>query len=393
MPLDFGALGFVDQIVAGVSNAMTGGTIEDPAYSQRTTPIGAGPAWLGADVAPRQRLVRPPVVGFVPGDERADRVAVGQGIDPRGTDWLQIAKSQLGVPYVWGANTSGAGFDCSGFSQWLYKRAFGVTLPHQSTAQANALQQVGRDELQPGDLVFFSYGRLGPGVVDHVEVYMGNDKMIGTANPNEDLDIDNVDWSHFVQGGRAPGGTNVPTRPGRRRKTKEIAPGTTMPLMFPLQEYADYISTGTGALDAMPDLPSSLRTVLATQPRKYSPETSNFTGAHKATEQQLYQGFVDAGRQDLADLVGTKDFTTWLNAESGWNVSSVSQYYAGHGRNYGLFQFAQIHPWTEKYLEDGQWTADAYTQAKLVARYFNLTAADVHTYADQIRSGSYAGWS
>jgi hypothetical protein len=100
-----------------------------------------------------------------------------------------------------------------------------------------------------------------------------------------------------------------------------------------------------------------------------------------------------AGRPDLAKMVNTKDFQTWIGAESGWNVSSVSQYFPGHGRNFGLFQFWQGHDWTSEYLIGGEWTATPYEQALLVARHFSgLTPADIRRYADEVRSGSYAGW-
>lgn len=123
-----------------------------------------------------------------------------------------------------------------------------------------------------------------------------------------------------------------------------------------------------------------------------APSAQTFKGKNGSVERQLAAGFMDAGRPDLAKLVGTKDFTQWIAAESGWNVGSVSQYYPGHGRNYGLFQFAQIHDWTSKYLDNGQWTASPYEQAGLVAQYFHLTPGDVANYAQQIRNGTYSGW-
>lgn len=109
---------------------------------------------------------------------------------------------------------------------------------------------------------------------------------------------------------------------------------------------------------------------------------------------QLQQGFLDAGRPDLAKMVYTKDFEAWISAESGWRADAVSQSFPGHGRNYGLFQFWEGHPWTDAFL-DGEttWTADAYTQAKLVTRYFpHLTPDDIRRYAQQIRAGQYEGW-
>jgi len=109
---------------------------------------------------------------------------------------------------------------------------------------------------------------------------------------------------------------------------------------------------------------------------------------------QLYQGFLDAGRPDLARMVYTADFDTWIRAESGWRVDAVSPSFPGHGRNYGLFQFWEGHPWTQAYLQGPlTWTADAYTQARLVARYFpHLTPDDIRRYARQVRAGEYRGW-
>ena len=113
-----------------------------------------------------------------------------------------------------------------------------------------------------------------------------------------------------------------------------------------------------------------------------------------SVKQQLYQGFMDAGRPDLARMVYTRDFDTWIRAESGWRVDAVSPSFPGHGRNYGLFQFWEGHPWTRKYLNGPTtWTADAYTQARLVAAFFpHLTPERIRAYAAQIRAGQYGGW-
>lgn len=92
-------------------------------------------------------------------------------------------------------------------------------------------------------------------------------------------------------------------------------------------------------------------------------------------------------------MVGTQDFQTWVAAESGWDPGVTSKYFPGHGVNYGLFQFWEGHAWTANYVKNGEFTADPYTQAKLVARYFSqLTPDDIHRYAAAIRNGTYSGW-
>jgi cell wall-associated NlpC family hydrolase len=125
------------------------------------------------------------------GEAVADRIAFGKGVDittpkPGSGRLLDVAKTMLGVPYVFGAQAPGKAFDCSGFTSWVYKRTFGVNLPHFSQGQAAMTDSLKRDELQPGDLVFFSYGRLGSGEIDDVKIYVGDGKMIG-ASASQDL--------------------------------------------------------------------------------------------------------------------------------------------------------------------------------------------------------------
>jgi cell wall-associated NlpC family hydrolase len=83
---------------------------------------------------------------------------------------IDTAMSQRGKPYVW-AGSGPASFDCSGLTAYAY-RAAGVDLPHSSRMQAQMGQAVSRDELRPGDLVFF----YSP--ISHVGIYIGNGQMV-----------------------------------------------------------------------------------------------------------------------------------------------------------------------------------------------------------------------
>ncbi|MDA6131406.1 C40 family peptidase, partial [Escherichia coli] len=66
------------------------------------------------------------------------------------------------------------GFDCSGLMQWAYAKA-GIQLPRTSYEQYKFSQRITQDELQPGDLIFFSTASYAP--VTHVGMYVGNGKM------------------------------------------------------------------------------------------------------------------------------------------------------------------------------------------------------------------------
>ncbi len=85
---------------------------------------------------------------------------------------IQAAMSQRGVPYVWGGETPGVGFDCSGLVQWSFAQA-GISLPRTSGAQYAATTHISLADMQPGDLLFY-----GPSGSDHVAIYLGGGSMI-----------------------------------------------------------------------------------------------------------------------------------------------------------------------------------------------------------------------
>jgi cell wall-associated NlpC family hydrolase len=93
---------------------------------------------------------------------------------------VSIALQYLGVPYVWGGSTP-TGFDCSGFTSFVYAQV-GVTLPHNAAAQYSYGVPVSRDQLEPGDLVFFD--GLG-----HVGLYIGNGEFVHAPHTGDVVKI------------------------------------------------------------------------------------------------------------------------------------------------------------------------------------------------------------
>lgn len=91
---------------------------------------------------------------------------------------VREALTQLGVPYVWGGETQGRGFDCSGLTQWAYGKE-GISLPHDAAAQ-NIGERVAAANLAPGDLVVWD---------GHVAMYVGNDKMIEAPHTGDVVHI------------------------------------------------------------------------------------------------------------------------------------------------------------------------------------------------------------
>lgn len=110
---------------------------------------------------------------------------------------LDAAYSAIGTPYQWGGSSPETGFDCSGFTMWSWAHA-GVSLAHSSAAQFSALPHVAREDLQPGDLLFF----YEP--ISHVAIYVGGGRMIHSSHPGTTVAVVSVYWQYFT-GAARPG--------------------------------------------------------------------------------------------------------------------------------------------------------------------------------------------
>ncbi|WP_054024759.1 C40 family peptidase [Bacillus sp. FJAT-28004] len=91
---------------------------------------------------------------------------------------VATGKRYLGVKYQFGAKSGiTSAFDCSSFTQYVFKRN-GISLPRSSKQQAKSGVYVSKRNLKPGDLVFSDTNR--DGVINHVSIYIGNDKLLHT---------------------------------------------------------------------------------------------------------------------------------------------------------------------------------------------------------------------
>ena len=108
-------------------------------------------------------------------------------------DW---ALAQVGTPYVWGGETPGVGFDCSGLVQAAYEVA-GVTLPRVAQDQYDQTSKLTLDDpLAPGDLLFFGGG---PSDVTHVGIYVGSGQMVDAPHSGADVRVESYGgWTDFV---------------------------------------------------------------------------------------------------------------------------------------------------------------------------------------------------
>lgn len=119
---------------------------------------------------------------------------------------LAEAEKYLGFPYVWGGSSPSTSFDCSGFVSWVINQS-GVGNVGRQTAQGlyNLCTPVSKENMQPGDLIFFTgtYSTANP--VTHVGIYVGDGKMIHCGDPISYANINSNYWSaKFYSGGRLP---------------------------------------------------------------------------------------------------------------------------------------------------------------------------------------------
>lgn len=121
-------------------------------------------------------------------------------------DVLMAAMGLLGVNYKWGGISPQGGMDCSGFIYYIFKTSRNIDLPRTAAKMAKQGIPVSRDELRPGDLVFFD--THGNGEVSHVGVYIGDGKFIHSPRTGKSVEIrpfNNIYWSsHYLWARRIP---------------------------------------------------------------------------------------------------------------------------------------------------------------------------------------------
>jgi cell wall-associated NlpC family hydrolase len=112
---------------------------------------------------------------------------------------IYYAQKKLGTPYLWGGNGTadqGGRFDCSGLSKAAYE-SVGITLPRVANDQYNAGPHPSRDELLPGDLVFFSDDLTDSRAIRHVGIYVGGGYMIDAPRTGAVIRFDPIDTPDY----------------------------------------------------------------------------------------------------------------------------------------------------------------------------------------------------
>lgn len=162
----------------------------------------------GGDIAGQEPASRPSPSArpnrnarLVPVEDQSEaQLAVDAGIEasvptsPGAASAVRVALSQVGKPYVWGADGPNS-FDCSGLMLYAW-RAAGKSLPHSSRAQLSATRRVSIGQIRPGDLVFFG------SPIHHVGMYVGNGNMVEASRSGVPVRVRSVFRKDTVGVGR-----------------------------------------------------------------------------------------------------------------------------------------------------------------------------------------------
>lgn len=112
------------------------------------------------------------------------------------------AMALIGIHYKYGGNSPENGLDCSGFVRYVFKEAWGASLPRTSEEISRLGQRIETQDLQPGDLVFYNTLRR---TFSHVGIYLGDNKFIHSPAAGGDVRIERMDvgyWKKRFNGAR-----------------------------------------------------------------------------------------------------------------------------------------------------------------------------------------------
>jgi cell wall-associated NlpC family hydrolase len=143
-----------------------------------------------------EKITQNPVTQIIAKGPNSKPVNVAYSISRGGSDSSSIVSRALslqGTAYVFGG-TSKSGFDCSGFTKYVYAGS-GISLPRTSFDQFASGTPVSMDNLQPGDLVFFSTYAKG---ASHVGIYIGGGRFVHASNPSSGVKVSSLSESFYA---------------------------------------------------------------------------------------------------------------------------------------------------------------------------------------------------
>ena len=163
--------------------------------SPDTDPVGGAPADAVMQLLTDKGLVASSASTTAEAPLIEQMRAQASGVRERATDAVVTALAFIGVRYQRGGSTE-SGFDCSGFTRYVFAQTLGLALPRRVDEQAHAagLVQVRRDDLKPGDLVFFNTLKR---TFSHVGIYVGDNRFVHAPKPGGEVRTESLGGSYW----------------------------------------------------------------------------------------------------------------------------------------------------------------------------------------------------
>lgn len=134
--------------------------------------------------------------GGSPPFSAAAKTSVTEHYLARARDLVLHAMGFLGVHYKYGGSSPETGFDCSGLVHYVFSQALGLVLPRDTQSISHSGEEITRDELQPGDLVFFNTLRRP---FSHVGIYLGEQRFIHAPSHGGRVEIVSMSERYWRQ--------------------------------------------------------------------------------------------------------------------------------------------------------------------------------------------------
>ena len=112
----------------------------------------------------------------------------------QGISIVSEASKYMGIPYRWGGTSPQTGFDCSGFVQFIFRHTLNIRLPRMPVDMSRLGSRVSREELAPGDLVFFN---TRGGKFTHVGIYTNDSQFIHAPMPGTRVTVSRMDSTYY----------------------------------------------------------------------------------------------------------------------------------------------------------------------------------------------------
>jgi cell wall-associated NlpC family hydrolase len=220
------AAGLQQQASAALASARTAERTARAAQAQAVGKQGGLQQQLDQDVALLGQLVGPDQAAAILAAAKAaatagtgiprslgvlvgNKAIAGAGSSARALGAIAAATRVLGTPYAWGGGGAAGpgpgidldagvvGFDCSGLTQYAYAQA-GVRIPRNSRAQYSALPKVARENLKPGDLVFWARDPGDPATIHHVAIWLGAGRVLQAPESGDVVEIAPMGWAGYA---------------------------------------------------------------------------------------------------------------------------------------------------------------------------------------------------